>query len=522
MTAKTQDEVRRFAGAAIVFTIAIALRWRGTMPPFDDLYHWKRIAWSAAHWPRVLAFDPDRGFAGAFCPWPPLYDLACATLAKLTGLAAVEWFPPIGFALFAGAVALRFGIVAGVGIAFSPYLVPIASRGAIDHHWTEPALVLLIALAASRPRIDVAWLTAAIVAALMVQTALLVAVALAFAAVFFFGPLDPTAAPGVRTADNNRVRAALAFAIAATVIALYRLTRPDGYPANAWFLGWPHVAALCAAAVALFARAKRLPPLVALAAGGACMLPVIPSVILGSRFFGGDPWLESITEFQPMFHDPAAIGTELANLSGGALLAFLVFRRHRLLGLFSIIYLLLSLTSHRFLVPGIPLFMICGAVAASEAKTKRMAIAAALLTLVPPIAYDLYAFAQPAAPEMEDMRAVAAIVAPLPPGRVLAPWAAGHAIDVLGRHPVVIDNFGSMPDEATFTEASRALLATRDDDLTRWCRAHDVRYVVFTRRERIHGAAAAIGATVDPRRTVWWRRTASMTKTQQAVVMEIR
>ena len=38
----------------------------------DDLYHFKRMAFTAAHVPRVLEFDPDRGERGAYCPWPPL------------------------------------------------------------------------------------------------------------------------------------------------------------------------------------------------------------------------------------------------------------------------------------------------------------------------------------------------------------------------------------------------------------------------------------------------------------------
>ena len=66
-------------------------------------------------------------------------------------------------------------------------------------------------------------------------------------------------------------------------------------------------------------------------------------------------------------------------------------------------------------------------------------------------------------------------IAALPPGRVLAPWSMGHAIDVIGRHPVVIDNFGSMPDEALFMRANEAL-QRRD---VAWCRAHDIRYIVI-------------------------------------------
>src|SRR6266851_8085717 len=63
--------------AIIAFLAALALRvanapmaFAGGAPqisPIDELYHWKRMAFSAAHVPQVLEFDPDRA---AFCPWP--------------------------------------------------------------------------------------------------------------------------------------------------------------------------------------------------------------------------------------------------------------------------------------------------------------------------------------------------------------------------------------------------------------------------------------------------------------------
>ena len=62
-----------------------------------------------------------------------------------------------------------------------------------------------------------------------------------------------------------------------------------------------------------------------------------------------------------------------------------------------------------------------------------------------------------------------------PPGRVLAPWAMGHAFDVLGGHAVILDNFGSMPDPALFEAGSAALAG---HDLEKFCREHRVRYVI--------------------------------------------
>src|SRR3954449_396140 len=103
--------------ALAFFVIALACRFlnapyvfEGGKPriaPVDELYHWKRMSYSAAHFPRVLELDRDRGVDGAFCPWPPLFDVAAGGAAFLRGetlsdevLTRVVWFPPILFALF--------------------------------------------------------------------------------------------------------------------------------------------------------------------------------------------------------------------------------------------------------------------------------------------------------------------------------------------------------------------------------------------------------------------------------------
>src|SRR5437899_6853540 len=97
-------------GAAI-FAVAMVMRltnaplvFAGGVPrlsPLDELYHWKRITFSASHFPAVREFDPDRGEGGAYCPSPPLYDLFCAAIARILGgksaaeaLWRVVWSPP--------------------------------------------------------------------------------------------------------------------------------------------------------------------------------------------------------------------------------------------------------------------------------------------------------------------------------------------------------------------------------------------------------------------------------------------
>jgi hypothetical protein len=435
---------RKFWIAVAVFVMSLTIRFdpAASYPPYDDLYHAKRIAYSAAHFPRVLSFDPDRGLSGAPCPWPPLYDLACAALTFTRF--PLRWLPPIAFSVFAAIVAFFAGPVAGIGLAVSPYLIGISKTAAIDHHWAEPALLLLIIFALAR-RLPI-LLGIALTAAMFVQTAFLIAAAIAFAICYW------------------QRWGAISFAIPAVAIAIYRLAQPAGYPDSAWFLGWPHAACFAAAAIACA---------FGLLMGTIALVPFLPVLLQGLDFFRRDPWMRSIIEFQPMFRDPSRIGTDIANLTGAALLIPFIARRHPVLASFGIPYLLLALGSRRFLVLAIPLLVIAGSIAAAEMR--RWAIVAIAATLLPPVAYDAWSIVHPEPTGVPVAQQIADRIRPLPQGRVLAPWWMGHAIDVIGEHAVVIDNFGWMPDEALFARANAAL---RDRDFA-WCRAHDIRYVVI-------------------------------------------
>jgi hypothetical protein len=424
-----------------------------------------------------------------------LYDVA------MSAPPSVELVPIFGSALFAAAIAwwmrMRAGLLAGAisggVLAISPYLIGISHRGAIDHHWVEPMLVVAIAVAAERRR--PLLLAVALTAAMFVQTALLIAAAIAFAITFF----------------SRASQLAVSFAVPAVAIAIYRLTRPPGYPGTVWFLGWPHAAVFAAAAICLApsgsaALSRRI---AAIAGGSALIAPFLPTLLSGTNFFSGDPWLRSILEFQPMFRDVSRIGTDIANLTGGAMLAFTLWRRERTMAIFSIAYFVLALSSRRFLVPGIALFAIAGALAAV-----RLPWVAALATLLPPLCYDAYAMTHR---ERQDMSAasIARSVASKPPGRVLAPWWTGHAIDVIGKHAVVIDNFGSMPSDSVFANANDALLQRHPDKLRDYMQSRGIRYLVFTdARSGLPATAAANG--IDPKRyagtklarsTVWWKLT---------------
>src|SRR6185436_11347661 len=84
-----------------------------------------------------------------------------------------------------------------------------------------------------------------------------------------------------------------------------------------------------------------------------------------------------------------------------------------------------------------------------------------------------------------------------PPGRVLAPWSVGHLIDVVGERPVVIDNFGTMPDRGAFERAHDAFLTTHEETLARYCDEEGVRFVVYEGPRGILSAATILGLDVD-------------------------
>jgi asparagine N-glycosylation enzyme membrane subunit Stt3 len=557
--------------AAAFFVLALACRFlnapyafEGGKPriaPVDELYHWKRMAYSAAHFPHVLEFDRDRGVNGAFCPWPPLYDVLGGGVARLLGastgpdksvcatqaaagpsvqcgpdtqcgtdtlvcaasddvLRRVIWFPPILFALFTGIavfiLARRSGIsvaiITGVALATSPFLVTTSWIGSIDHHFLEPVLTFAILGATTlgiravtrREKIRAGILLGvAITAAMFVQTALLIAAALAFAVLFF--ATDGLAATG-------------GFSIAAIAVAIYRVTRPAGFPDNQWFLGWTHATLFAAAAIACAIVATRRRVL-ALVIGGLIAM-AIPSVrtslFTGSHFLGGDRWLRTIQEFQPLWRARGDdLVSDIAGLSGGAILVwFLAIRAIKTrdtarfaIAIFAIAYFALTITSRRFWIVAIPLLALAGATYVPLIARKRLAILAVLvIALPPPLQLAGWLMTpQSIPPNQQQWIRATSFIRTLPPGRVLGPWSMGHAIDVEGEHPVIVDNFGTMPDTAMFERAQQALLSNDEATLARYCDAANVRYLILEQpRFGIASANAILGTRQAAESTWWW------------------
>jgi len=116
--------------------------------------------------------------------------------------------------------------ITGIALATSPFLVTTSWIGSIDHHFLEPVFTFAILGAtclgirgSNRLRAGI-LLGLAITAAMFVQTALLIAAALAFAMLFFL---------------SDGFAATLGFSIAAIAVTIYRLTRAPGFPDNQWF-----------------------------------------------------------------------------------------------------------------------------------------------------------------------------------------------------------------------------------------------------------------------------------------------
>jgi hypothetical protein len=506
--------------------------------PFDTLYHAARILSSAANPGHVLGFDPNRGLRGAFCPWPPLYDLTAGAIARWSGarnpetvLARAVWLPPLvssAFAAFVAAwmarrVGLLGGLLAGVGVAFSFSYLEESGVGDIDHHFLEPPLLFAmlgatILLSRTRGLRGVirfgTIFAAALAAALFVQTALLLAAGTALVAVLFAD----------RRQIAPRLAAAFGFGLCGLAVLLFGLAQPVGYPINAWYLGIPHAAPLFGAAVASLTSALALrrgaTPASALLSSllsGGLMCAALPAglagIFGGVGFFGGDPWLRTINEFQPLFFQGrTGIREGFCNVGGGGLLLVpLIFtaarRRDRFegtLALFAAVYLLGALTSLRFMVCAGPLLAVAGAlVVARHRSSLLLAATGAVLLLAPSLSLAVPALRHPAppvGPEAEPFyRASAAIHAVSPvPRRVLGPWSWGHVFEFVGEQAPVVDGFGSSIGTTDFDDALGVVLLPSEDHVAAYCRDNGIRYVVLDNPfRRLTVQAQAIGLSPD-------------------------
>lgn len=548
-----------FALALLARTANLAAVTRGGLiAPFDDLYHAYRIEYSASHPGHVLDFDPERGVGGSFCPWPPLYDLLAGMATRLLAgsspdraLAVMAWFPPLFESLFAAVAAAWLtrrrgvfpGLLAGAALAIAPVGIRASRVGAIDHHFLEPAL--LVGIIASTVRairartgkealVAAGLLAIAILSSLFIQVALLLAAAVACLAVLLFADRREAA-----------VAAAAGFGLSAGVVFVYRAFQGSAYPDDEWHLGIAHAAGLLGATTACLllalllsrrvSRSIRVPAAIAAGALAALATPgAAQGLLSGSRFFGGDPWLATIIEFQPLFFAGwTSVPHGLLELGGGLLLALPLFalslRRTpgvaAVLLLFAAVYTAATISSQRFLLTAVSLLALTGAAAASailRSRGRRAAAIAAAVLLLPWIGRAAGEVLRPppnVPAEAEPFLRAAAAIRDRGPGRVLSPWSWGHVFHIVGRRGVLVDGFGASIGRGDFENALGAVLGTREDLLADYCRRSGVRWVVLDNPvTHLTVQARAIGlspahfvrgrpARILPRMrfTFWWR-----------------
>jgi asparagine N-glycosylation enzyme membrane subunit Stt3 len=128
----------------------------------DDLYHLRRARFAVAHFPRTILFDPLMNAPDGGVPiWPPLFDVALATPARLldgpdASAGSIErraaWVPLVfaaGAILLAGLLGRRLfgeggGAVAALFLAICPGHLLWTQYGHTDQHVAESFFGLLV------------------------------------------------------------------------------------------------------------------------------------------------------------------------------------------------------------------------------------------------------------------------------------------------------------------------------------------------------------------------------------------
>ncbi len=480
----------------------------------DSAYHARRVLMTVeggTFLPPV--FDPLEAWPqGARALWPPLHDASVAFLARLggstrsdpgRGMVTAAAFPVlegIGLIFAVALLARRLageplaGIVAAWLAAASPVLALGSKFGTIDHHLTEALLTVALSAFLTAPALERDGLKEALGAAAGWAALVLASLGFFGGVVLGVGILGAGAAvsqllPGTSPASRVAGRLSLGFGLGALMLPFFASLRVTPDSADPWRLGPSYVILLGAAATGLAAvsiirslAARSVGPewpvpAAGLALGFFAMLLQPPAawraITRGLGFFGADPWLATIVEFQPPWKVPLAwLGTSPAGPVAFAcvLLAVVLASRSsdvraRLRRAVPVLFAfaaftLLELRQARFTLVWISLTCISAGVLWSACRHGRPMVTGglvgvAVLGFVFGGMTQALAFAgatfDPGGAVWRDttgLRIGRGIRATAPgtgsPQGVLAPWDWGHHIVLASGAPVVLTPFGSM------------------------------------------------------------------------------
>jgi dolichyl-diphosphooligosaccharide--protein glycosyltransferase len=531
----------RLLSVRLLFSRGEVMQWDG-----DSAYHLKRLLYSIAHFPGVLRFDGDLNWPkGAVCVWPDGFDLLGAAWGLGAGLGdprraaiAVLLFTTV-LALFAVWAAMdlarlvipdgpaKAGAVVATGLltGLMPSALYHSQVGYLDHHIAELLSFLLLAGWALRrvprrgsiPAPGLAWEAGGALAAtfaLWVFAGGVLYVAMAFAIVV----------AAVLRDERPRLVGSGILGLAASAAIAALLTLPSlrlhGHVFSYTFpsLLQPLLVAAASTALGLAWTSTRLAGgasrrVIFLVATGLMALGVAAWLApqAASQVRGGlegwllrrDPWIASISEFQPfgwnspillgaLFSTYGALGVfaPLVLAAGGWIIVRATGPRGVAFLILSATFVALSLHQVRFDRIGLPLLMInVAAVLSAVAQRARDTAGHPIARGFPILATVVLIAADPnlraglsrvqarIPPPASAALALRDLARGADPQGALSAWDQGHFVTFFSGLATPTSGFGSYLDPESF-EATEAVFRGDERSLDRYLDERRIRWVI--------------------------------------------
>ncbi len=552
------------ATLAFVFVMAVAAWVRiayfgealagGEMIPIggDGHYHLRRI--EGALRGAIPTFDPLMNWpVGGVAPWADGFDLLGAAFATIAGgganraetrVAIFLWPVVIGILAVWATIDLARMLVprqdrwtplaAGLIAAFIPQFVAVSSFGFLDHHIAEALSMVLLAdwcvrrfSEAGEGAPGIAWEAAgagAVALALWVFSGGVLYVALV-AVPLGLSALGPDRTPRLIGSGAPALVAGALLGAASTIPALLVHGRLLSFAVPS--LLQPCVVAVAGMALgAAVLASRRLSgrspaqhaafTLAVAASVVAIAMLLVPSLLLeirtaiGGWVFRHDPWIDTISEFQPLLTFRAAgrvgDGNVQTYLGPVGVMGAVVFpisvvvawrtspRRAMTFAFLTAVLAALALMQVRFTRLAAPMLAIVVALAfrgmaLQVSRLPRVGRAAAVVPLLGAMVIVLGSStlrSQLAMTEPRDLLSLYSASLELKLDRepihghregVLAPWDVGHFVMYLSGRPVAANGFGSYLDPVSFRDVQEAFLGD-EKRLVETMEKYDLGYVV--------------------------------------------